>query len=36
MAKIANWKEKGGAPSTPTSEPIPPSEDIDIIDEIQF
>lgn len=36
MAKIANWKEKGGAPSTPTSEPIPPSEHIEIIDEFPF
>ena len=36
IAKIANWNDKGGAPSTPASEPIPLSEDIDNIDEIPF
>ena len=36
IAKIANWNDKGGAPSTPTIEPTPPSEDIDNIDEIPF
>lgn len=36
ITKIANWKDKGGAPSTPTSKPIPPLEDIDNIDEFPF
>ena len=36
IAKIANWNDKGGAPSTPLSEPIPSLVDIDFIDEIPF
>jgi hypothetical protein len=36
IAKIANWNDKGGAPSTPLSEPIPTLVDIDFIDEIPF
>lgn len=35
-AKVANWKDTGGATPTPSSKPTPPSDDIDNVDEIPF